>query len=413
MGVPRGVKRVAFVTDFYPEVHAKWSGAEIACQRLRTLLVDEGVSVSVFTSKADFHEKRPHFVEEVSLMEDSSSLLGSSFKALFPFDISGYKFFLRRFQELSPDIVHLHNLKFMSFAPLVAARKLGIPVVFSAYDNWALCPKYCLIDSCGGVCEKFHGLWCVGCVPLKKKPFVAFRRQAFGSFIKKLDAMAVLTGSERNRYLKAGVDPDRVHVLPLPLFMDDEEAAPSETAVAAGTILFAGRLEGEKGLQILVEAMPTVLGRFKNAKVLVVGEHSGSDRYKREVTSRIEELGMGSVFSFLGKMGNSEIKELLLKSHVVAAPEQWAIAWPIFLTEAMSMGKRIVASRIGDIPAFINGASTGYLAAHDRPFDFVEKILAALEAKSPVNTKAAAMIRKLCDRRAIIEKLFSIYESAC
>lgn len=412
MGGPRGLKRVAFVTDFYPEVHAKWSGAEIACQRLRALLVDEGISVSVFTSKADFPEKRPPFVDEVPLLEDRSSLLASSFKALYPFDISGYRFFLRRFREISPEIVHLHNLKFMSFAPLVAARKLGIPTVFSAYDNWALCPKYCLIDSSGGVCEKFHGLWCAGCVPMKKKPFVAFRRQVFGGFIKKLDAIAVLTGSERMRYLRSGVDPERVHVLPLPLFMDAEDGAPREEAVEAGTILFVGRLEREKGLHVLVEAMPMVLKRFGGAKVLVVGEHSGSDRYKREVTSRIEELGMGSVFSFLGKMGNSGIKELLLKSHVVAAPEQWAIAWPIFLTEAMSMGKRIVASRIGDIPAFIKDGNTGYLAAHDRPFDFGEKILSALGDQSPVNTKAARMIRKLCDRRAITKKLLSIYESA-
>jgi len=412
MGSSRAVRKVAFVTDFYPEVHGRWSGAEIACQRLRGLLAEDDIEVSVFTAKAEFPEKKPPFVEEVRLFEDISSQLGSSIKTIFPFDAFAYRFFLKRFRELSPDIVHLHNLKFLSFAPLAAARKLGIPAVFSVYDNWAICPRYCLVNAKGEVCEKFHGLRCVGCVPLKKKPFVAFRKPVFRRFLEKIDAFAVLTGSERGRYMKNGVSGDKLHILPLPLFEEGEDSQAMAHTVEKNTILFVGRLEHGKGLHILVEAMPEVLKRFRKTKVLVVGEHSGSDKYKKAVQSRIDELGMRSVFSFKGKMGNREIKELLLKSHVVAAPEQWAIAWPIFLTEAMSLGKHIVASRIGDIPSFIEDGHTGFIAAHDSHDDFARKITAALEAEKPVNQDASVMIRKLCDRRAIKEKLLSIYDSA-
>lgn len=412
MGSSSALRRVAFVTDFYPEVHARWSGAEIACQRLRDLLAEDGINVSVFTARAEFPEKKPPFLQEVRLMEEFSREGAASLKTLFPFDPLAYRFFLERFRELSPQVVHLHNLKFMSFAPLAAARKLGIPAVFSVYDNWAICPRYCLVNSEGNVCEKFHGLRCVGCVPLKKKPFVAFRRPVFRRFLERLDAVAVLTGSERERLLKSGVRPEKLHILPLPLFDEGEKHALLPDRVEKNAILFVGRLEHGKGLHVLVEAMPQVLKRFKGAAVCVVGEHSGSEKYKRAVLSRIDELGMGSVFSFRGKMGNMEIKELLLKSHIVAAPEQWAIAWPIFLTEAMSTGKHIVASRIGDIPEFIRDGQTGFLADHDSPEDFARKITAALEAERPVNRDASLMIRKLCDRAAIREKLLSIYESA-
>jgi glycosyltransferase involved in cell wall biosynthesis len=405
------LKRVAFVTDFYPEVHARWSGAEIACQRLRGLLVEDGIEVSVFTAKADFPGLMPPFLEEIRLLEDISSQIGASLKTLFPFDPLAYSFFLKRFRALTPDVVHLHNLKFVSFAPLAAARKLGIPAVFSVYDNWALCPRYCLVNGRGEVCEKFHGLRCVNCVPLKKKPFVPLRRPVFGRFLEKLDALALLTGSERDRYLRSGVNADKLHILPLPLFADGEDAAQPSEAVERNTILFVGRIEHGKGLHVLVEAMPQILKRFKKAKVLVVGEHSGSDEYKRTAQARIDELGMSGVFRFMGKMGNREIKALLKGAHVVAAPEQWAIAWPIFLTEAMSMGKHIVASRIGDIPSFIMDGQTGYLAAHDNAGDFGRKIIAALEAKTPVNAQASLMIRKLCDPQAIKAKLLSIYES--
>jgi glycosyltransferase involved in cell wall biosynthesis len=412
MGNSVKVRKVAFVTDFYPEVHSRWSGAEIACQRLRGLLAEDGIEVAVYTARAEFPAKKPPFVEDVRLLENISPALGSSLKTLFPFDPLAYGFFLKRFRDHAPDIVHLHNLKFMSFAPLAAARKLGIPAVFSVYDNWAICPRYCLVKGRGGVCEEFHGLRCVGCVPLKKKPFVPFRRPVFGRFVGKLDALAVLTGSERERYVKSGVSAEKLHILPLPLFEEGEDCRVDEHAVERETILFVGRLEHGKGLHVLVEAMPLVLKRFPEARVRVVGEHSGSDRYKKETLSRIKELGLESVFSFTGKMGNKEIRELLLKSHVVAAPEQWAIAWPIFLTEAMSMGKRVVASKIGDIPEFIREGQTGFLAAHDSHEEFAGKIIAAMEMPEPVNLEASRMIRELCDRKAIKKSLLAIYESA-
>lgn len=415
MGRSSRLRKVCFVTDFFPEVHSRWSGAEIACQRLRTLLAEDGLEVEVFTARADRPDKKPGFVEEVRLMDDFSALFGASVKTLVPFDPLAYRRFLVRLRELRPDIVHLHNLKFLSFAPAAAARRLGIPVVFSVYDNWALCPRYCLVDSKGAVCERFHGLRCLGCVPMKKKPFVALRKQAFRAFMSRLDAIAVLTDSERRRYERSGVSPGRLHLLPLPLFDGDEldgTAAPAAEAVRRNTILFVGRLEHGKGLHLLVEAMPSVLRRFPDASVIVVGEHSGSDRYKRSVLARIEALGLGRAFSFLGKTGNAGIRELVSRSHVVAAPEQWAIAWPIFLTEAMSMGKRCVASRIGDIPAFIEDGRTGYLAAHDSAVQFAARLIEALEAPDPICAEASSSIRRLCDRSAIRDRLLSIYESA-
>jgi glycosyltransferase involved in cell wall biosynthesis len=78
----------------------------------------------------------------------------------------------------------------------------------------------------------------------------------------------------------------------------------------------------------------------------------------------------------------------------------------------MSMGKRIVASKIGDIPAFIKEGQTGFLATHDSYEDFAGKIISALEAPGPVNQEASRMIRELCDRQAIKKRLLAIYESA-
>lgn len=78
----------------------------------------------------------------------------------------------------------------------------------------------------------------------------------------KLDAIAVLTSSERERYVQSGVSGERLHILPLPLFDGEDHMTPSPNAVKRNTILFVGRLEHGKGLHVLVEAMPMVLNRL-------------------------------------------------------------------------------------------------------------------------------------------------------
>lgn len=405
------VKRVAFVTDFFPKIHRKWFGAEIACMRLKELLSGGGrVRVDLYTSRADFPGEIGKGTCEVPLIEDSHEKLGLSLKTAVPFDPRVYRFFRRAFRQDRPDIVHLHNIKRMSFAPLVAARALSIPVVFSVYDNWSFCPENALVDRHKRVCTRFGGPWCVACVPLKKKPFVPLRAPVFRYFLKKVDRFLVLTRSERENFTRYGVAPERIETLPLPLFPGLPE--PDASGVRPRSILIVGRVEHGKGLHVLIEAMPGVLERFPDARVDVVGDHSGNSNYRLRAEARIKELGIEGAFVFHGKKGNEEVKGFLSRANVVAVPEQWSIAWPIFLTEAMAMGKVIVASRIGDIPEFIEEGRTGFLAEPVRPACFTEKINRALEQGSLVNRAAAERIRSLCDADRIRAALIDAYGRA-
>ncbi len=401
--------KVSFVTDYFPDVHDKWFGAEIACKRLFELLSGEKTDITVYTSKVHRKGKAPGYIREVPILEDGLKQAGFSLKTAFPFDPIAFRFFSRAFIREKPDIVHLHNIKHMSFAPAVAARGLGIPVVFSIYDNWSLCPKYTLLDKGNNICRDFHGLRCLKCAPAKKKPFILFRKWLFDYFLSMVDAFAVLTGSEKANFIKAGIAPEKIDILPLPLSPLLAEASPDDSDVERNTILFVGRIEFGKGLHVLVDAMPHVLERFGDARVIVAGEHSGNESYKRRVMKRIEGLGLGEVFKFVGKKGNEEVMDLLRRAHIAVVPEQWAIAWPIFLTEAMAMGKVIVASRIGDIPSFIEHGKTGYLTDPKDPADLARWINHALGEGRLLNRECPEKIKSIADAAHVRREMLRIY----
>jgi len=67
---------------------------------------------------------------------------------------------------------------------------------------------------------------------------------------------------------------------------------------------FASRFATEKGIEYLVDAMPVLLQRFPNLKVLFAGPYRdviGEEEYRRRLTPRIEALG--DHWLFLGTLG--------------------------------------------------------------------------------------------------------------
>ncbi len=345
---------------------------------------------------------------ELPILEDYCGRVAFALKILFPFDFLSYWKAKKYFAKNKPDLVHFHNIKFLGFGPLIAAKENNIPVVFSLYDNWMLCPNYNLVNKGKQVCQRFHGSRCITCVAPFKKPLVFFRKQVFDHFLKQIDFFLLLTNGEKNKLLQYGIKKSRLGILPLPLFEDTYN--PDENAIEADSLMFVGRIDPDKGLHVLIEALPFVLQKHKNIKLKIIGEPLGDRKYINFVQDRIRVLGLGEYVQFLGKKDGEEIKDYLRKTHIVVVPEQWAIAWPIFMTEAMLWEKVIVASDIGDVSEFIKDGQTGYLADPQAPRHFAAKIIQALEDGRMLNRNARTAIMELCNGQRIFKILSGIYE---
>jgi glycosyltransferase involved in cell wall biosynthesis len=107
-------------------------------------------------------------------------------------------------------------------------------------------------------------------------------------------------------------------------------------------ILFCGRIEWQKGPDILLEAMPAVLREHGNAKLVYLGDGSMRPGLER----RAGQIGAGHAVRFLGRRDGPDIAALYQISDGVCVPSRNE-PFGIVILEAWSAGKPVVATDHG------------------------------------------------------------------
>jgi glycosyltransferase involved in cell wall biosynthesis len=133
---------------------------------------------------------------------------------------------------------------------------------------------------------------------------------------------------------------------------------PAATASLAGrpnVVLFLGRLERDKGVFDLLEALAVVRAAVPDVRLVCAGE---GDR--GAVERRAGQLGVRDAVKFVGWVGPSG-KRALLESAAVLALPSYAEALPASVLEAMAAGVPVVATAVGGIPEAIVDGVSGFL----------------------------------------------------
>jgi len=416
--------RICFASDYLPGYHKTWGGAEQAAYRLLKLLTKNGYQLTVLSKKPltepkeDFELSRLPVLEDL-LPEKVKPLVAEAKAILFPLDPLSFLSSYRALRRVKPQVLHLHSIRSLSLSLILAAKRLGIPVIYSAYDFWFLCPMGTLHKG-RERCTEFHGLQCGNCVKHRRKiGFFAylllllpllFRKTIFNYFSSRIDTFVVLSNTWAEIFHQYGIERERINIVPLPLFRDGK-AEIEESKVEQGSILFVGWIKPHKGLHVLIQAIPEILRAVPGVKLYVI-ETGVDDDYKREIMRLVEENELQQSVLFLGKRTPEEVQTFIQKAEIVVVPEQWGIAWPIFLTEAMSWAKPIIASRIGDIPQFIKNGENGLLEDPENSLEFAKKIVWTLEDKeaaAKMGNKAREDVTRICDENRISDELREVY----
>lgn len=112
---------------------------------------------------------------------------------------------------------------------------------------------------------------------------------------------------------------------------------------------FVARLAAEKGVEVLVGAMPRILEEFPNARVLFVGPYRnvlGEEAYARQLVPLIERLGTHWIF--MGPLGQEELAAYYPNCNVYVMPSLNSTeSFGLVQVEAMLHGVPVVAS---DLP---------------------------------------------------------------
>jgi D-inositol-3-phosphate glycosyltransferase len=181
------------------------------------------------------------------------------------------------------------------------------------------------------------------------------------------DAIRSLYGrSHRNvKTIPAGVDLDLFRPMP-------KQAARAALGLNGDkVVLYVGRLEPLKGVDILIEALSR-LDDQTGIRLMVVGGSLEGGELPR-LKSWAEQLGLGASVTFTGSVDQSKLPLYYNAADVFALPSYYE-SFGLVALEAMACGTPVVASRVGGLGTFVKDGLSGYLIPRRCPDPFAHRL---------------------------------------
>ncbi|MDF5714306.1 MAG: glycosyltransferase family 4 protein [Rhizonema sp. NSF051] len=120
------------------------------------------------------------------------------------------------------------------------------------------------------------------------------------------------------------------------------------------TILYVGRIDKEKGLEILLKAFALLRETNANTQLLIAGKPLiQGEEYKQSLEKLVIELGIENHVKFLGYV--KDTTSLYQISNITVLPSIWPEPFGRTIVESMASGTPVVASRIGGIAEILTG----------------------------------------------------------
>ena len=182
------------------------------------------------------------------------------------------------------------------------------------------------------------------------------------------------------------------------------------------TILFVGRLEWHKGVQVFRTVIPKVLNKKADVNFAFLGPDSswhGGHSLKDYILKQIPEEMKNSVH-FLGGVPREKVFEYLQKASMCVLPSLWE-NFPYTCLEAMSCGCVVVGSRNGGMAEMIEDGTSGILIDPEKPEEISGAILKLLSDKNlcqQMGQNAAVRVREMFSTDKIVEQTLEVYRQA-
>lgn len=186
-----------------------------------------------------------------------------------------------------------------------------------------------------------------------------------------------------------GADPAKIEVIPcgvdLGLFRPiarHEAKAYLEMPDHHKMVLFVGRIEPLKGIDILIEAMALVLEDMEELRdeicLCIIGGDPDADAHSMDQEmSRLqqmrERLGIADVVTFLGKKSQDMLPYHYSAAEVCVVPSHYE-SFGMVALEAMACGTPVIASKVGGLTFTVRDGQTGFLVPNDDPRALADRL---------------------------------------
>lgn len=176
-----------------------------------------------------------------------------------------------------------------------------------------------------------------------------------------------ISDSTRRDLCRRGVAADRIRVSHPGI---DHPATPPDVATPRERrVIYVGRLEAYKKVDVLLRAMARLAGELPDVEIVVVGR--GPARPALEALA--EELGLADRTHFAGFVTDAERDRLLAAARVCVCPSEKE-GWGLTVVESNAMGTPVVATDADGLRDSVRDGKTGFLVADADVSGFARRI---------------------------------------
>jgi phosphatidylinositol alpha-mannosyltransferase len=173
------------------------------------------------------------------------------------------------------------------------------------------------------------------------------------------------------------------------------------------TVLFLGRYdEPRKGMAVLIDALPSLVERFPDVQLLIVGRGD-----EDELRGKAGEFGR--CLRFLGQVDDAVKASALRSADVYCAPHTGGESFGIVLVEAMAAGTPVVASDLHAFRWVLRDGEAGRLVPVDDGAALAAALAAVLEndVMAERYIAAAADAVRRYDWSMVANQIMRVYET--
>lgn len=173
------------------------------------------------------------------------------------------------------------------------------------------------------------------------------------------------------------------------------------------TVLFLGRYdESRKGMTTLLAAMPTVVQRFPDVQLLIVGR-GDEDELRLQASEFVDHIRI------LGQVDDDGKASAMRSADVYCAPNTGGESFGIVLVEAMAAGTAVVASDLDAFRRVLQDGELGRLVPIEDGDALAEALIAVLEDDALRDGYVAAgseAVRRY-DWSVVASQIMRVYET--
>lgn len=314
------------------------------------------------------------------------------------------------FNYIKPDVIHSNMIEGYD---IIAAKKLNIPIVLTIHIGGFICPRgggngFLMYND--SICNQKIGKECMKCGSMDlpfphlsyfllkaiPKQFITYiankikNRNIFyitpllskythiqnrKEYIQLLNYAHIIAANEQLIHLLKinGIPNSNIHLIPHGV--RERQRLPLPDYDGKIKFFYLGRIQYSKGLHILMKAFKGIDRNKYELHIIGDSEKAG---HGFEYQKKIERLSKELNVTFHGRIPNAEIEKIIRNCHIMVHPTICLEVYGISISESLSMGRPVLATRCGGAEMQIKEGINGWLVNSNSVNMLHEKIVSLI-----------------------------------